>query len=479
MISKSNPHPSQVLTQSLQSEPRERSGNVSHSRRRFLKQSSIAGAGLTLLPSGTVFGDDAPSKKLGVALIGGGGIAKTCFSDCRNHQVVAIADVDEERGAEGFNAFPDAKRYADFREMLDAHYKELDLVIVNTPDHTHFPATLAAMERGIAVQTQKPLTHNIWQARTLQKAYHKYGVATVMGNQGHTMEGMRYIREWYEAGMIGEVREVHAWTNRSTPNNANAANPPSAEEIPASLDWDLWTGPAKLNDYSPKYCPGGWRWHWDYGLGGLGDIGCHTLDIPKYALGLGYPTSVRMDNSIDFSSELESAKNKKNEHGATYVYEFAARGDKPPVTVYWYEGGHLPRLPESAKSIDKIGGGGCLLVGDKNTIVSPGMRPTSPRLADNWLELRRELPPKTIPRAVGGPVKEIMAKLLGEIEQTGSHFDYAVPLTVMVILGTIAMRSGKTVEYDPETMSFSDSSLDVYIREPVRAGWEYGENLWG
>lgn len=442
-------------------------------RRKFL-QTSATSAAAASLPAFSIGQTDA-GKKLNVALIGGGGIARTAFNDCRNHNVLAVADVDFARGADAFNEFPSAKQYKDFRKMLDAHDKELDAVIVSTPDHTHFPATYAAMERGIAVQTQKPLTHNIWQARTLQKAAHKFSVQTVMGNQGHTMEGMRLIREWYEGDMLGEVREVHAWTNRTSRNITNAKRTLEKQSVPADLDWDLWIGGAKFNEYNKELCPSGWRWWWDYGLGGLGDIGCHTLDIPKYAMGLGYPTSVHVDNRIDFSQEYHDKAPK--EEGTTYVYEFPARGDKPPVTVYWYEGGHLPKLPESLKENPDIPGGGCLMVGDKNTLFSPGMRPTSPRLVDNWLEVRRELPPKTIPRAVGGPIKELFAAISGEIEKCGSNFDYAVPLTEVVILGTIAVRSGKTVEYDPRSMTFSDTSLNAYIKEPVRPGWEYGQDL--
>jgi len=251
------------------------------SRRAYLKASAAVGAAFVLPRFAIGRAGPSANSKINVALIGAGGIAKTCYRDCREHNVVALAEVDEVRGAGGFEAFPRAKRYRDFRKLLDAHGKELDLVIVNTPDHTHFPATYMAMERGIAVHTQKPLTHNIWQARTLQKAYHKFGVHTVMGNQGHNFEGMRQIREWYEAGLIGEVREVHAWTNRTTTNTLNAKVTLPAEPIPDTLDWDLWTGPAKLNPYNSKLCPSGWRWWWDYGLGGLGDIGCHTLDIPS------------------------------------------------------------------------------------------------------------------------------------------------------------------------------------------------------
>jgi len=418
------------------------------------------------------------SSKINAALIGAGGIAKTCYHDCRGQNVVAIAEVDEVRGAGGFEAFPKAKRYKDFRTLLDAHHRELDLVIVNTPDHTHFPATYAAMERGIAVHTQKPLTHNIWQARTLQKAYHKFGVQTVMGNQGHNFEGMRQIREWYEAGLIGEVREVHAWTGRTTNNTLNAKKTLPAEPIPDTLDWDLWTGPAKLNPYNSKLCPSGWRWWWDYGLGGLGDIGCHTLDIPKYAMGLGYPSVVYTDHTINFQHQYHDKPRK--EAGATYIYEYPARDAKPPVTVYWYEGGHLPLRRDNMVSKSGIKGvlsGGCMLIGDKNTIYSPGMRPTGPRLLENWAELCRALPEKTVPRAVGNPVKEIMAAIRGDIQKPSSNFDYAVPLTETVILGTIALRSGKRVEYNPDSMTFQDSALNAYIKEPVRKGWACGEGL--
>lgn len=447
------------------------------SRRELLKRSAAFGGMLFLPRLASGQGKKSANSILNVALIGGGGIAKTCFRECEDENVVAIADVDDVSGKEGFEKFPRAKQYKDFRRLLDQHGKELDAVIVSTPDHTHFPATFAAMERGIAVHTQKPLTHNIWQARTLQKAAHKFRVQTVMGNQGHNMEGMRLIKDWYDAGLIGEVREVHAWTNRSTPNNHNAQNPLPAEPIPPTLDWDLWSGPAPLRNYNSAICPKGWRWWWDYGLGGLGDIGCHTLDIPKYVLGLGYPTSVRVDNSINFREETDARKRSRG--AGTYVYQFPASGGKPPVTVYWYEGGHQPRLPETVAAGRKSGNeGGCLLVGSRNTLFSPGMRPTSPSLVKDWEAIRREgLPPKKTPRAVGNPVKELFTAIRGGIPQCGSNFDYAVPLTEMVILGTIAMRSGKTVEYVPETMRFKDASLNSYLKDPVRPGWEYGEGV--
>jgi len=451
----------------------------SPNRRNFIKSGAVVAGALYLAPFSIGQSGVSVNSKLNIAMIGSGGIAKSCFRECAAENLVAIAEVDDVAGAEGLQTFPGAKRYKDFRKMLDAHDHELDLVIVNTPDHTHFPATFAAMERGIAVHTQKPLTHNIWQARTLQKAYHKFGVQTVMGNQGHNMQGMKYIREWYEAGLVGEVREVHAWTGRTTTNNSNAKIKLPAEEVPATLDWDLWLGPAEFRPYNSALCPKQWRWHWEYGSGGLGDIGCHTLDIPTYALGLGYPTSVKVDKSLNFRHEFDDKKVKDD--AATYVYEFPVRPGKPPVTVYWYEGGHFPHLPDSLKDPtkpDMVSKGGCMLVGENNTLFSPGMRPTSPRLVTGWDDIRRGgLPPKILTRAVGDPVEEIIAALKGEVEKCGSNFDYAVPLTETVLLGTIALRSGKTVEYNPETMDFKDRSLNKYIKEPVRKGWECGEGL--
>jgi predicted dehydrogenase len=447
-------------------------------RRRFVESSAAIAGSLFFSPFAIGKSGPSANRKLNIALIGAGGIATGSFRDCADENVIAIADVDEVNGAPGFEKFPAAKRYKDFRKLFDVHGKELDLVIISTPDHTHFPATYAAMERGIAVHTQKPLTHNIWQARTLQKAAHKFGVQTVMGNQGHNMGGMKYIREWYEADILGEVNEIHAWTGRTSNNTSNAKLKLPTEPVPSTLDWDLWLGPAKYTDYNAELCPRGWRWWWDYGLGGLGDIGCHTLDIPTYAMGLRYPSSVHVDNSINFREEFDGQQSKKD--AATFVYKFPRPG-KTPVTLYWYEGGNLPRLPESLRTPSDpkhILSGGCLLIGEKNSLHSPGMRPTSPRLVNHWDEIRRGgLPPKTLPRAIGDPYKEIIAAVKGDIPQCGSNFDYAVPLTETVILGTIALRSGKKVEYNPATMDFKDPSLNQYIKEPVRPGWAYGEDL--
>jgi len=451
---------------------------INQSRRQFIKTGSLLG-GSAFLPNYS-WAQQASNEKLKVALIGSGGIAKTAFKNCRDEIVVALSDVDEKQGAPGFEAFPDAKRYTDFRKMLDAHEKELDAVIVSTPDHTHFVATYDAMQRGIAVQTQKPLTHNLWQARTLQKAAKKFNVQTVMGNQGHTMEGMKLIKDWVDAGLAGDITEVHAWTGRTTKNISNAKiTSPEYIDVPPHVNWDLWQGPTGPDQMIKGVCPSGWRWWWQYGLGGLGDIGCHTLDVPIFSLGLGYPKSVVADKSIDFSSKYGG---KPKAEAMTYVYTFERPG-KPDLPVYWYEGGHLPEMPaslvdETGKLKTKVGAGGCYLKGKDNTIVAQGMRPTSPKVDQGWDEIRRNLPEKTTPRSPGGgPIGELFASIRGDMEKPGSNFDYACPLTESVILGTIAVRSGKKVEYIPESQTFTDPSLNEYVKEPVREGWEYGEDL--
>lgn len=447
--------------------------------RRAIVKAGLLGAGALVLPRFAIGKPGlAANGKLNIALVGGGGIARSALRDCSNENVIAIADVDEVSGALGFEAFPKAKRYKDFRKMLDAHYKELDLVIVNTPDHTHFAATYMAMERGIAVHTQKPLTHNIWEARTLQAAAQKFKVQTVMGNQGHNYEEMRLIKDWYDAGLAGEVREVHAWTGRTTQNNANGLKTFPRQAIPGTLDWDLWQGPRTERPYNETYCPKGWRWHWDYGTGVTGDIGCHTLDVPVYVIGLGYPTAVYRKDSLDFRREYDGKT--PGSEAVTLVYEFPARGSRPAVTVYWYEGGNMPKFPDAIQNGEEredLTKGGCMLVGDKNTIFTYGIRPGKPRMVKNWAEISRNLPEKTTPRAVGNPVQEIKAAIRGEIPKCGSNFDYAAPLTETVMLGVVALRSRKMVEYDPATMTFSDSVLNAYVKEPVRKGWEHGEGL--
>ena len=278
---------------------------VQINRRDFLRQTSAAGAFAGLMTSG--LRAQSPNNKLNIAAIGVGGRGASVIRRCAGENIVALCDVDFNRGAETFEKFPNAKRFKDFRVMLDKMGDEIDAVIVATPDHTHAVATMEAMRRGKHVYTEKPLTHSIWEARQLTEAARKYGVATQMGNQGHSSEGARQTVEWIRAGVIGEVREVHCWSDRPLRGTrfegkmywpqGVSERPQDKPPVPDTLDWNLWLGPAPHREYHPSYLPFNWRGWWDFGTGALGDMGCHIIDHPYWALKLGHPESVEASSS--------------------------------------------------------------------------------------------------------------------------------------------------------------------------------------
>jgi predicted dehydrogenase len=325
---------------------------------------------------------------------------------------------------------------------------------------------------------QKPLAHNIWQVRTLQKAAQKYGVQTVMGNQGHCWEGIRLVKEWFEAGVLGEVKEVHCWTDRPK-GKVGFINPPPAHPaktalVPEGLSWDLWQGPVAPRDYSPEYLPQFWRGWWDYGCGGLGDIGCHCLDAPFWTLQLGMPEKVEVVEQEKWEHRAYTAP------ASHIIFHFAARGDLPAVQIHWYEGGLLPEaLPGMTKGLPD---NGMIMKGSKETLFSEGMRVQSPQLwpRERMTPLIDVLRRKPLPRSVAGePIGELFAAIRGDIPHAGSHFDYACPLTELVNTGVLAIRSGKTIEWDSANMKVKDApEFDALIKEPVRDGWSYGEDLW-
>lgn len=464
-------------------------------RREFLR-AALAGAGVIALPSllggegktetGKTRKSGAPaafdSSKINIACIGIGHMGGAAVSAARKENLVALCDVDwrEEKELWGDNMparfaaeNPQAKKFNDYREMLDQMGDKIDAVFISTPDHTHFAATLAAMEKGKHVFVQKPLTHNIWQARTLQKAKHRYGVQTVMGNQGHCTEGIRLIKEWFDAGILGEVREVHCWTDRPMPPwfIKPASNPPTSERAPAGLDWELWQGPVTARPYATDYLPQRWRGWWDYGVGSLGDIGCHCMDAPFWALQLGAPTSV--DVELD-----EPANDQFTPFGAHVIYHFPARGALPPVKLHWWEG--KPR-PEKLPGMKELPANGMYMIGSKEIVYHEDMRPNSPRLwpSERMADYRDVLKKRPLPRVAGGPFEELIRAIKGEGPAPGSNFDYAAPLTEVVLLGGLAIRTGKRIEWDAAGMKVTNlSGMEDYIKEPARAGWRYGEGLW-
>ncbi len=446
----------------------------SPSRRRFIKTSALAAGALTF-PSIT-FGQGSANNRLNIAMIGVGGIGGMALDGLDGENIVALCDVHEHRAAQNAARVPNARFFTDFRVMLDKMGNEIDAVVVSTPDHTHFVAAMASMQLGKHVFVQKPLTHNIWEARTLQKAKHYYKVVTQMGNQGHATEGIRLIKEWYDAGTIGEVREVLAWFDGPNFNGPFFKKPDhfpiSSDDPPSTLDWDLWLGPAAERPFNNTYVPLTWRSWWDFGCGELGDWACHTLDAPYWALELGQPTLV------------EPIKRTPSPDGfvcdsSIIRFHFPARGKKPPVKLTWYDGYEKPSLrPEW--ELESLDGAGMIMIGDKGCIITGG-RPDSPRLlpVSYWEEFRQNPPPKTIPRVRGGPFREWTAAIKGDGPEPGSNFDYSAGLTEMSLVGVLAQRFSTPIEYDAANMRITNHpELNAYIREPARVGWVYGDEVW-
>lgn len=446
-------------------------------RRQFLK-SAAAASGALALPSFAIGkpGESANSK-INVAVVGCGGMGGYAFSEALKQNPIAFCDVDDERAAGNFKKSPGTPRFKDFRVMLDKMGKEIDAVSISTPDHTHFAAAMAAMERGKHVFVQKPLAHNIWQVRTLQKAARHYKVITQMGNQGHTFDGMRRIKEWVDADIVGDVREVITWTNRPCAPWFVAPErfPIATENIPDTLDWKLWQGPVADRKFSREYVPTKWRAWWDYGCGALGDIGCHTFDAPFYTLGLGAPTRVEIEREDPPGDGFIPMK-------SVVTYHFPARGSKPPVVMKWYEAGHdVPKPERWDKDTPIPPKGGMYMVGAKNTLFHEGMRPTTPVLTPSarHADLKSRLDKiEKLPSVGNGPIEEFYRAIKGDGPMPGSNFDYAVPLTEMVLLGALAQRTGKNIEWDAKNMKVKGQpEFDELIKEPARKEFRYGETL--
>jgi len=446
-------------------------------RRQFLKSTAAASAAFTLPSFAIGKPGESANSKINVAVVGCGGMGGYAVGEAIKQNAVAFCDVDDERAAKAFKRSPKTKTFKDFRVMLDKMGKEIDAVSISTPDHTHFAAAMAAMEAGKHVFVQKPLAHNIWQVRTLQKAAKHYKVVTQMGNQGHTFDGMRRIKEWVDAGVVGDVREVITWTNRPCAPWFVAPNswPIKTEKVPSTLDWKLWQGPVKARKFSREYVPTKWRAWWDYGCGALGDIGCHTFDAPFHTLDLGSPTKVEIDREDPPGPGFIPMK-------SLVTYHFPARGKKPPVVIKWYEAGYeVPKPKRWDKNAPIPPKGGMYMEGSKNTLFHEGMRPNNPVLTPGarHADMKSELDKiEKLPSLGNGPIEEWYRAIKGDIAKPGSNFDYAVPLTEMVLLGALVQRTGKNIEWDAANMKVKGQpEFDALIKEPARKEWRYGEKL--
>ncbi len=451
------------------------------SRRSFLKSASVASAGVLIIPSLLSF---SPNSKLNIAVIGVGHRAGYNMRQvAKGNNIVALCDVDDNFLQKAAKSFPNAKTFKDFRVMLDKVANEIDAVVISTPDHTHFPATMAAMQLGKHVFVEKPLAHNIWELRTLKKAAKYYKIVSQMGNQGHTTHGIRLVKEWYDTGVLGDVKEVHAWRGVNTfrPGyyfTKPASFPPPKNSTPNNLDWDLWQGPVTERPFNKAYAPKSWRGFYDYGSGQLGDWACHTMDAPYWALNLGQPTKVKGEIP-------EGSFNDRNfmPDSSTVTYKFPKRGTKPSVTLKWHEGFSAPNIKIRPEwGVSKLpANGGMIMIGSKNTLIT-GARPEQPKLLvpeEEWQTFLANAPEQTIPRIEeNNPHKEWIDAIKNET-LPGSNFDYAADLTEMALVGVIAQRFGGTVRYDAKKMKIKNrKELNAYIKEPVRDGWAYGENLW-
>jgi predicted dehydrogenase len=446
-----------------------------------LQAASVAGFGIWL-PRETVFGrSQGPNDRPSFACIGVGGTG-TSYTDHVGElgDVIALCDIDSKRLGEKSEKFSSAKTYSDFRKLLEELAPKIDAVVVSTPDHTHAAAAVMAMRLGKPVYCQKPLAHSPYEARLMRETAAERRVATQMGNQGTSHPGFRSGIEIIRSNKIGTVREVHVWTNRPFKYWKQApditARPTEMPPVPPHVAWDLWLGPAPERPYNPVYHPHDWRGWWDFGTGAMGDMACHTANLPFMALKLGLPTRV--------SAESGEVNQETYPAWATITYEYPARGDLPPVKLTWYEGAkdgkrHLP--PESLFYGRTPSESGSLLVGEKGSIFSPSDYGSEQVVLgpDQPAE-----PPSDAPRGKRrqrdrGPNPDQLhkAEWVRAIRENDpkiawSNFSYSGVLTEAMLLGNVAVRLGKAIEYDAQSGRVTNAPEAArYVRPEFRSGW--------
>ncbi len=448
------------------------------SRRAFMK-ASAAVAALTVIPRHVLGGEGKPSanEKLNIAGIGVGGMGGNNLASCESENIVALCDVDAGGyAAKTFAKYPKAKTYKDFRVMLDEQ-KDIDAVIVATPDHTHAVIALAAIQRGKHVYVQKPMAHSVHEARAMTEAARKQKVATQMGNQGHSGDGARLTCEWIWDGAIGPVREVHCWTNRPVwPQSVEVERPKETPPVPSTLDWDLWIGPAAMRPYHPTYHPGTWRAWWDFGTGSLGDLGCHIMDPAFWALKLKYPVSVEGCISTYWKGLWEKTDPKNEQYPRSTIarYKFPARAGMPEVKLTWWDGGMMPPRPEALEKGRRMGDddGGVLFIGDKGLLMC-GCYGSSPRLIPESRMKEYRQPAKTLDRVPGGGHEQDWVRACKGGKPACSNFDYSGPFAETVLMGNLAIRyPGRELLWDGENIKVTnDADADAYVRRQYRQGW--------
>ncbi len=417
------------------------------SRRYFIRNAAVLGGSFFILPRHVLGrGFIAPSDKLNIAGIGVGGKGESDlfeFAKSPNVNIVALCDVDERMMTKSKERFPKATIYKDFREMLKKEKNNIDACSISTPDNIHAAATILAMQLGKHVYTQKPLTHDIYEARMLAEAAKKYKVVTQMGNQDSSGNGVRLMREWYNAGIIGDAHSIHVWTNRPVwPQGFG--KPKSTDPIPKELDWDLWLGPAASEEYHKEYLPFNWRGYWAFGTGALGDMGCHLIDPAFKTVGLGYPSEVECSVGAVYEKMWNASYYPESCPVSSSVkMKFPGKKGKPDVKLYWMDGGIIPERPDELGANEVMGGpdGGVIISGTKGKIMcetygaNPTLLPTSKTKEINI--------PQKIARVPEGHYLQWVNGCIAGYGKTelSSPFSYAGPLTETILMGNLALRS--------------------------------------
>lgn len=442
-------------------------------RRSFLKTAALATLGTMAAPS--IIRAGGPGK-LKIGVIGCGGKGYSDAESVMSEDIIALCDADDRSSANLRKKCPNARYYKDYRVMLEKE-KYLDAVIVATPDHNHAPAAMRAIKNGLHAYVQKPLVHSVYEAREIRKAAAQYKVATQMGNQGSAEPGLRRAVECIQAGLIGQVRQVHVWSNRPIwPQGIK--DPLPKADIPKEVNWDLWLGPAPEREYGNGYLPFNWRGWIDFGTGALGDMACHTCNMPFRALKLGYPTSI-------ITEAMEGANKQTYPKKSRIKFEFPAREGLAPVTFYWSDGGWKPNddITKPIKDVwDEVPGSGCILIGDKGMVYSPDdygaqfyvKLNDDKEFVDSGKHEAVKVIPVTIPRSIGHYKEWIEACKGGK--PAYSNFDIAAYLTEIILLGCVSMRvgEGKLMEWDgPNMKSPNCPEAAAFVKREYRKGWNW------
>jgi predicted dehydrogenase len=453
-------------------------------RRDFLKASALAGI-TVLTVRKTGFGADptpttkSTANKLNIACVGVGGKGDSDSKDAGKYAIiVAICDVDSVKLDKKSKEFPDAKKFVDYRELLTSLGDKVDAVVVSTPDHTHAAAAMMAMNMGKHVYCQKPMTHTVAEARAMRDAARKNKVVTQLGNQGTASDEFRRGVEIIRAGLLGPIKDVHVWTNRPIWPQAPDVNGQLKEQpVPITLDWDKWIGPAPMRPYNPGYHPFKWRGFRDFGTGALGDMGCHTYNLPFMGLELDYPTSIQAEAG-DVNPETYPS-------WAKVTSQFAARGNRGPVTVTWWEGHKKDKTGALVRNIPghnithgfDLPQSGSLVIGEAGMMMSISDYGFALRLIFN-----ADSPgfsgkiPQLLPRTGGGDDKQKL-EWINAITSNGyrplANFDYASQLTEFILLGNVAISSGKKLEWDGPNMKITNEpAVNALLTRKYRDGWK-------